>query len=230
MSATPAPKPVAMPSVSSQPRRLRGLQGGRDAGRHVVPGRGEQETRFGAELTRAEGEGADEAGGDLLGPARAAAVVITTGFTVPISAYTGMTTSRWLASRQSASPPGWDPVNATAAISGARTSASARVEAGDQPEGPVRGARGRRARRRRPPRAARWSRDGPGGPSRPPGIRRRAPSRCRCPGPRTRTGSCSRRAPRPGRGAPASGAGRGPWPCGGRRPPAGTTPPPATSP
>ncbi|MCY1560251.1 hypothetical protein D9M68_973680 [compost metagenome] len=54
----------------------------------------------------------------------APARVTTTGLTVPISAYTGMTTSRALAIRHRARPPACDPVKATAVISGASTSAT----------------------------------------------------------------------------------------------------------
>ena len=51
-----------------------------------------------------------------------AAGVSTTGLTVPISANMGMTRSRSLTMRQSASPPACEPVNATASTSGERTS------------------------------------------------------------------------------------------------------------
>ena len=54
----------------------------------------------------------------------AAALVMTTGFTVDISAYVGMTLRRSFAMRQSASPADCEPVNARAETRSSRTRAT----------------------------------------------------------------------------------------------------------
>ncbi len=211
-----------MPSVSSQPGRPRALERGRDAGRDVVPGGSEEQPGLGAELAGAEGEGADEPGGDLLRPSsrrgghhdrvHGAHLGVHGDDDVPLD---GQSPQRQAAALGTREGDGGDL--------GAAHQGLARLEARDQPERPLgcAGVRERGGGDRREERAG--LADGPGAPSRPPGTRRRSPIRCRCPRLRTRRGSCSRRARRPGRAAPASGAGPGWCPWRGRRSRGGTT-------
>ena len=213
-----------MPSVSSQPVGRALLEGGRDAGWDVVPGRREEEPRLGAELARSEGEGADEPGGDLLGPGRGAG-----GHHDRVhGAHLGVHGDDRVA-LDGQSPQRQSTVLGTGERDsgdlGGAHQALPRLEACDHPERTLGRAGGRKrgARHRGEERAG--LADGPGAPSRPPGTRRRAPSQCRCPGLRRRRGSCWRRARRPGRAAPASGAGPGRSRWRGRWSPGGTTTP-----